>query len=195
MRPRFTLLTILAVLLAMLGATAAFAESSQQNVDVNVMPLDALYIEVDDVGFGMVEGQTQANHFRMMIMNTTSGGWQVTADGDDLVSYEWRDPCDQNGCTRYPTFEATIPASNIKVTGGHLDWWDQQQIDEGIPDVLVAYDGTLDNSPVLIQTGTEYAWGGFELDNPHPVIEVTVPGGTPALSYFTTVTYTITSTP
>jgi hypothetical protein len=196
MRPRLVLLTLLAVLLASMGATAASAANTWQNLDVRVVPMGTVEIDVEhELGFLMIPGNSETRSFGNSITAVTDSGWQVTVTGQDLQEYVQGD-CYDWGCERNVIDGGNvISASNIMVRGGDLDWWD----DAGAGfDAIIPGEGTLrdtadpyDYQVVTIETAHAAAYGSFGLDNPHPSVEVFVPDTAASGSYMTTLVYTI----
>jgi hypothetical protein len=187
---RHRLLAGIAAVLLMIPAATAYA--SDQNVQVHVLPSNALEIWVDGwADFGGLEvGQKGHYDFQMNVTNTTSGGWQVDVTGSDLYPFHWEN-CDENGCSN-PIIDPGDPISkaNLFVSGGDLNWWD----DPG--DVVVAFTGNPGDpgTPFTIVQATSPAHGEFGLDNPQAYLELTIPeGAAEGQQYHTVLTYTITA--
>lgn len=195
MRFRKWFMASLVVLLVMPVATATMAnaqDTATQYVQVGVWAPGLLTIDVEqqtNVGAG-IPGTTVGNAFWMGIMNTTqpATGWEVLVTGTDLTD-GWMN-CDEwgNNCTidSDPEIDATIPKSNIRVTGGNWQWWDEQT-----PNPISHYEGYLSETPLQIMTGTEGAWGGIGFDAPAPEIHVDLPADAPITYYIAELTYTI----
>ena len=119
----------------------------------------------------------------MQLTNTYSGvGFEVVVDGNDLVSYYWDEPCDDNGCTRYTDGQYTIAKTNLFVQGGTLNW---------DPEPITAFGTYLsDTAPVLIMDATADAYGALDVAN-QPSVRLDVPLTADYADYYTTLTYTI----
>ncbi len=199
MRNRFGRVTLLALVLVLMAATAAMAAGevdqtgpAEQQINANVLAGNSFGIWVDagngegGIWFNAeVAGPSNQQEFQMNLLNTTIYGWTIDATGTDLRAYEGADGCDDQGwnCTSYtePDPAVIIPASNLHVWGGN----------DGTGQVT-AFDGPLPLNPM--NTGTASANGSFGLGNPNPMIQLTVPndanlGGR---QYYGTVTYTMT---
>jgi hypothetical protein len=170
---------------------AATAYGADQNVQVHVLPSNALEVNVDmwaDFG-GLEVGQTGHYDFWLNVTNTTSGGWQVDVTGDDLYPFFW-EYCDENGCSNPIVVPGDpILKSNLVVAGGDLDWWDGQD------NVVTPFAGNPGDpgTPLTIVQATSPAHGEFGLDNPQSSLELTIPEGTAeGQQYHTVLTYTIT---
>lgn len=187
---RHRLLAAIAAVLLMVPA--ATASASDQDVQVHVLPSNALEVNVDmwtDFG-GLEVGETGHYDFWMNIINTTSGGWQVDVTGGDLYPFFWEN-CDENGCWN-PIIVPGEPISkaNLFVTGGDLDWWDGQD------NVVNSYTGNPGDpgTPFTVVQASSPAHGEFGLDNPMSYLELTIPEGTvEGQQYHTVLTYTITA--
>lgn len=185
---------LMALLLVIPAASAYGAEPANQEVNVHILPADTLAISVDgwaDFG-GMVPNETRHYDFWLNVVNTTAGGWEVTVTGDDLTSYTWEN-CDENGCYNpIPTDPLyTIPKSALVVTGGDLNWWDQ---DDPSGDAVRPFAGPPGDIalPLTIVQGTSYAHGEFGLDNPQTSLDLTIPADAqPMQMYRTMLIYTI----
>jgi hypothetical protein len=180
-----------AVAAVLLMVPAATASANDQNVQVHVLPSNALQIWVDEwADFGGMEvGQTSHYDFWMNITNTTSGGWQVDVTGGDLYPFHW-EYCDENGCSN-PVIDPGEPISkaNLVVAGGDLSWWDDQG------DVVMPSSGNPGDpgTPLTIVQALSPAHGEFGLDDPMAYLELTMPGGVQeGQQYRTVLTYTIT---
>ena len=202
MRSRYLMMALLAVLL-LIPATAASGEPTSDNFDqeigVNVMPADALAIEVEpQVHFGiMVLGASADRYFGLSVLNTTLSGWEVNVTPDmalatgDLWRFEWTGCDDQGNCWGpVPTDPvATIAKVNVEVYGGDLDWWD---LDDPTGDTVRPMGGPLVDGPLTVVQATSYAYGGFfNLDKPWSTITMNVPGTAEVGEYRQVLTYTI----
>lgn len=187
MRFRNMRIATVAVLLTVLVLPGA-AGATTQVVEVSVIGADTLAIDVEEeFGLGvLVPGATSERGFWMGITNTTSGGWEVYVEATDLTSF-WHD-CDEFGnCTRVDTDPLyTIDAGNLYMRGGDQDDW-------GDSAAITAYEGNLVGAATafLLMEGTSVAYGSFNVDNPQPSVELTVPGTADVADYYTTLTYTI----
>jgi hypothetical protein len=184
------MLAAIAAVALMIPAATAYA--ADQDVQVHVLPSNALEVSVDGwADFGGLEvGQTGHYDFWLNITNTTSGGWQVDVTGGDLYPFVW-EGCNENGCYN-PIVVAGDPISksNLVVQGGDLDRWDGQD------DVVVPFAGNPgdEGTPFVVVQATPPAHGEFGLDNPMSYLELTIPEGTAeGQPYHTTLTYTITA--
>jgi hypothetical protein len=194
MNPR-RLATLVFALLLMIPAGSAYAQDpATQEVNVRVLPPNALAIQVDnwaDLG-SMVLGEVREHDFGMSVINTTSGGFQVTVIGDDLRSFNWTD-CGEGGCFGpVPTDpEYTIPKENLIVTGGDLDWWDGVDPTGNTVRPYAVVPGD-ELSPAVVLEATAYAVGDFGFDNPNPQLKLTIPSDAQTMyQYRTELTYTI----
>ena len=191
MKPRRLLVSLVALLLVV---PAASAYAADQEVNVRVLPVDTLAISVDgwaDFG-GMEIGETRHHDMWLNIVNTTSGGWEVTVTGGDLTSFNW-EWCDQNGChTPIPPDPVyTIAKANLVVSGGDLDWWDPEDPSGNTIRPFAGPPGDV-GSPFTVVQGTSYAHGEFGLDNPKSSLDLAIPGGTQEnQQYRTVLVYTI----
>jgi hypothetical protein len=183
---------IAAIAAVVLLIPAATAYGADQDVQVHVLPSNALEVNVDGwADFGGLEvGQTGHYDFWLNVTNTTSGGWQVDVTGGDLVPFHW-EGCDENGCYN-PIQDPGLPIlkSNLVVAGGDLDWWDDQG------DVVMPFSGTPGDpgTPLTIVQAMSQAHGEFGLDNPMAYLELTIPeGAAEGQQYHTVLTYTITA--
>ena len=190
MKFRYWRVTVLAVVMVLLAPMAAIA--ADQTVDVQVLPVDTLTIDVEnEFGLGVVVPNTMTNErgFHLSIINTSSGGFAVTVEADDLESFEYGN-CDEWGCDRVPTDTLyTMGAHNIFMKGGDIGWDD--------PNPFTFYEGYLTVPPAdlfVLLEGTSEAYGEFGIDSPHPSVQVDVPLGQEIAEYWTTLTYTITGT-
>ena len=173
------------VLLAPVAAIAA-----DQTVEVNVLPADTLaitYIETD-FGLGAVVpgGIAIENGFSIGITNTTSGGWEVTVESTDFTSF-YRENCDENGCDRFDTDPLyTIDVSNLYITGGDVDHWDD-------PGAITPDEGNLAGAgiPMILVEGTSVAYGSFGLHEDATSLQLSVPAAAEIAEYWATLTYTI----
>lgn len=193
MKPRRLLAPFMAMLLLIPAATAYGAD---QTLEVTVFPAGTLTVEVDaQGGFGAtIPGATVPWGFNMQVTNLTSPatGWVVTVDADgDFLSGNWQ-YCDQSGCHDWqPDGGGSIPISSLSIAGGDLPWWDDH--DTG---VIVPVGGTFGSGAVTVNTGTAEAYGSFGINEPSPMLTLSVPGDTPTgLHYLTTLTYTINAAP
>lgn len=190
---RKRLLAPIAAVLLMVPAATAYG--ADQDVQVHILPSNALEVWVDQwADFGGLE-VTQTGHydFWLNVTNTTTGGWQVDVTGGDLYPFHW-EYCDENGCTN-PIIDPGEPIlkSNLVVTGGDLNWWDEN---DPTGDTIRPFSGSPGDpqTPFPLVQGTSYAHGEFGLDNPQTYMELTIPGGTQeGQQYHTTLTYTITA--
>jgi hypothetical protein len=171
---------------------AATAYGADQNVQVHVLPSNALEVNVDmwaDFG-GLEVGQTGHYDFWLNVTNTTTGGWQVDVTGGDLYPFFW-EYCDENGCSNPIVVPGDpIPKTNLVVAGGDLDWWDGQD------NVVTPFAGNPGDpgTPFTIVQATSPAHGEFGLDMPQSYLELTIPQGTAeGQQYHTVLTYTITA--
>jgi hypothetical protein len=184
----------MALLLVIPAASAYGAEPKNQEVNVHILPADTLAIQVQewaDFG-GMVPDTTQHQDFWLSVVNTTAGGWEVTVTGEDLTSFNWEN-CNMGGCYNpIPTDPLyTIPKSALVVSGGDLDWWDQ---DDPSLDAIRTFAGPPGDValPLTILQGTSYAHGEFGLDNPQASLDLTIPADAePMQQYRTVLVYTI----
>ena len=190
---RHRLLAGIAAVVLMIPAATAYG--ADQDVQVHVLPTNALEVSVDQwPNFGGLEvGQKGHYDFWLNVTNTTSGGWQVDITGGDLYSFNW-ESCDENGCSNpIPTDPAYyIAKSNLVVTSGDLNWWDG---DDPTGDTIRPFSGSPGDlgTPFTLVQGTSYAHGEFGLDNPQTYMELTIPEGTQeGQQYHTVLTYTIT---
>jgi hypothetical protein len=178
----------------LLVVPAASAYAADQEVSVRVLPADTLAVSVDnwaDFG-GMEVGETGHHDMWLNVINTTSNGWEVTVTGDDLTSFTW-EGCDQNGCYNpIPTEPLyTIAKSNLVVSSGDLDWWDQ---DDPSGNAIRPFSGSPGDlgTPFTLVQGTSLAHGEFGLDNPMSSLDLTIPAGTQEnQQYRTVLVYTI----
>jgi hypothetical protein len=185
----------LAALLLVASTAVAYGdETTTQEINVRVLPTNALAISVDNwADFGGVVPDTTAHYdFWMNIINTTTDGWQVTVTGDDLYSFFW-EGCDEGGCYNpLPTDPLyTIPKSNLLVNGGDLDWWD---MDDPSGDTIVPFSVTPGDigTPSVVVQGTSFAFGEFGLDNPMASLDLTIPVDAEQMQqYRTELVYTI----
>jgi hypothetical protein len=180
---------LVAAFMAAALALPAPALGADQDVDVQVLPANALGISVQEgLGFAIVIGESATQPFGMGITNTTGGGWIVTVDGPDLQSYTWGQ-CDETGCYDRILTGNTIPKSNVVVTGGDASW---SEDDAATDSTITPYSVALGDNPVTIMEGTADAWGMFGFGPPHdPTVQVTIPAGSAYDQYYTTLTYTI----
>jgi len=195
MRPGRLLVSLTSLLLVVPVATAYGAEPATQEVNVHVLPSDVLAISVDGwADFGAMEiAEARQHDFGLNVLNTTSGGWEVTVTGDDLYSFEW-EGCDENGCYNpIPTDPMyTIAKSNLVVTGGDLDWWDGEDPTGDTIRPFVGSPGDV-GTPTTILQATSYAHGDFGLDNAWSKLELTIPADAEVMhQYRTELVYTIT---
>jgi hypothetical protein len=185
-RRRIILAAVMTAVLSMPSAALA----ADQDVDVQVLPANALGIAVQEgLGFAIQLGGSATQPFMMNITNTTSGGWIVTVDGPDLQSYSW-EYCDETGCyNRQPTGNS-IPKSNVVVTGADTCW---NQCESPAADPrITSYSVALGANPVTIMEGTVDAWGMFGFGpGEDPTVQLTIPAETVYDQYYTTLTYTI----
>jgi hypothetical protein len=163
------------IVAALLVIPPATALGGDQELKVRVLPADTLAIDVEEsIDFGTLEaGQTGHVEIQIGILNTTSGGWQVTVTGGDLTS----------GDAAY-----SIDRSNLRITGGDTDQW-------GDPNAVEAFSGFPGGaaSPLKIVEGSAGAYGQLSLDSPKASLDLTVPADTePLLLYRTVLVYTIT---
>ena len=191
MKPRRVLAALMALVLVIPAATAYGAEpdeTADQEVNVHVVPANALAIWVDgrvDFG-GMVPLEIRTQEFWINILNTTTGGWEVTVTGVDLYSFNW-EGCNENGCWNPTATDPlyTIPKSNLVIAGGDHDHW-------GSPAAIVSSSGPLGDSPTTILQATPDAYGEFGLDNPRASLQLTIPeNAEPLQQYRTDLVYTI----
>lgn len=193
MQRRRLLAPLAAVLLMIPAATASAAD---QDVQVHILPSNALEVSVDEwTDFGGLEvGQTGHYDFWLNVTNTTTEGWQVDVTGGDLYSFYWEN-CNENGCFNPIATDPTyfIAKANLVLTGGDLDWWDG---DDPSGDTIRPFTGSPGDpgTPFTILQATSFAHGEFGLDNPNTYMELTIPEGTEVgQQYHTTLTYTITT--
>lgn len=192
MKPRSVLVGLMAMLLVIPAASAYGAEPANQEVNVRVLPTNALAIQVDgrlDFG-GMLPGDAAQYKFWIKILNTTASGWEVTVTGDDLYAFNW-ESCDQNGCHNpIPAVPPlTIDKSNLVITGGDLDWWDAEHGDTIVPSS--GSPGAI-GSPTTILQATSFAFGEFGLDNPMATAVLNIPSDAEqGQQYRTDLVYTI----
>src|SRR3990170_3917193 len=169
MKPRRVLVALMALALV-IPATSAYGadpEPANQEVNVHVLPTNALAVYVEnwaDFG-GLVPGQTVRRDFWLSVLNTTVSGWEVTVTGNDLTSGHWQ-YCDKT-CNTWidDSTPVTISKSNLKVSGGDIDSWDADTITGPGP---VSPDS-------WILRGTEDATGEFGLNEPNAYLELTIP--------------------
>lgn len=188
MRPRVLLTTFVAATLVF--GMASFAVAADQMVDVSVLEEGILTIDVEErFGLGVVvPGQeTGRRPFFMEVTNTTDTGWRVFADSTDLVTFEWEEPCDHHGCTPSPLDPGdTIAKGNLRIYGGDLDWWDDENVD-----VIQSFEVIPGYDAGLLVEGTSQAFGRLHLGSPDPAVMLIVPAEAALGDYFTTITYTI----
>jgi hypothetical protein len=185
---------LMALLLVIPAASAYGAEPANQEVNVHILPADALAISVDqwaEFG-GMVPNETRHYDFWLNVVNTTAGGWEVTVTGEDLTSFDWGN-CDESGCYNPIPSDPlyTIPKSALVVTGGDLDWWGEE---DPSGNTVRPFSGTPGDiaEPLTIVQATSYAHGEFGLDNPQASLDLTIPADAqPMQMYRTVLVYTI----
>lgn len=187
MKFRYWRVTALAVVMVLLAPIAAIA--ADQTLDVSVLPADTLAIDVEaEMGWPpVVPGATTVESaFQMYITNTYAGaGWEVTVEATDFESFTW--DCDEFGCTRIPDVTpSVIDASNLKMRSGYVDHW-------GDPGAITTHEDFLAGAgmPFLLLEGTDVAYGAFDIQDPNPTVQLTVPGDADLADYWATLTYTI----
>jgi hypothetical protein len=191
MKLRYWRVTALAVVMVLLVPIAAMA--ADQTLDVSVLEDGVLSIDVEaEMGWpAVVPGITTVESaFQMNITNTNLGdGWEVTVEATDFESFTW--DCDEFGCTRIPDLTpSVIDASNLYMRSGYVDHW-------GDPGAITAHEGFFSAAaaPFQLLNGSDVAYGSFEIQDPNPSVQLSVPGDADLGDYWATLTYTIMGTP
>ena len=184
MRSRNLFTALIAGLLVLSAASAALA--TEQWVEVDVLEAGIISIDVEhQTGLGYVfPGQTTPErYFWMQVTNTVEGqGWQVSADGPDLMRFDGHD---EFGAPNWVATD-TIAKTHLKVSGGAAPHWDV---------VHVTYSEQSLGAAQPIMQGSAGAFGTFGIHDPEPYVKVDLTGLTEVAfgSYGTTITYTIQS--
>lgn len=192
MKSRMGRVLALTCVLVVLAAGAAVA--AEQTIEIGVLPGDTLSVEVDgQVGLNTETGSTSDwAEFGMYITNTTTNGWEVKASSTDFLGFGNQE-CDENGCTYTDPTGINLSPSALEIEAGDFDGW-------GDPGAIVPSAATAMNNDYtesLLVTGTNAAYGQFQLDDPWSRLRITVPADpgdgsiTYAGQYQGTVTYTI----
>lgn len=210
MRIRFGRVTVLALVLVLMAATAAIASTDETGpadlqVAASVLADDSFGIWVDPgngeggLWFSAVLGGSSGERgFNMHVLNTTADGWTIDATGTVLTAYDTGadNGCDDFGwnCTTYVDLAGpiTIPVSAWHVWGGDDDdGFDGRVTSTATDTPLIA------GTPVPINSGTSAAFGNIGLGNPQPQIELNVPAtpDTSGYEFYGTVTFTMTIVP
>jgi hypothetical protein len=188
-RAFLTVLVIVALVVPVATQAVAAESSGTQQLDVQVMYSDLLSIDVGSVYFGELLPPAARQHgFWLSVMDTTSEPWQVTAQGDDLRTYDYEciEVDEWGECLFWEQIPvASIAAENVTLHGPSLS------------DRVVGSEVTLSSTPQLFMTGAartdDQYWIGWWEDD--PLAALSVPAGTPGGYYQTMVTYTIMNTP